>query len=282
MSHYFTTELGRMRTEEAIARADRYRLAQQSRRSKSGTESKRLSWSRSFAYRRALTAFGLSALMIVGFAAVALASPMGPGASGDGVATDITASRHHPQVKGEHPGQPVRSQHTYGYDAPSTTVAGLRAENFVQRFGYYPGAAGVASGTDHGTSVAGAPNTDAIADLRALNEPSAVGNSFDVIAQLRALNEPGIPAQVRTDVIAQLRSLNQPTTPAIVRADAVAQLRALNEPTTGTQVATAEASDSLSEGFPLVQSLAVITGILVLIAGGLMVVTRHQQSPKTV
>ena len=84
MSHYFTTELGRMRTEEAIARADRYRLAQQSRRSKSGTESKRLSWSRSFAYRRALTAFGLSALMIVGFAAVALASPMGPGASGDG------------------------------------------------------------------------------------------------------------------------------------------------------------------------------------------------------
>jgi hypothetical protein len=242
------------------------------------TESKTLSSSRSFVYRRALTAFGLSAVMVLGFAALAFASPMGPGASGDGVAIDITASRHHPQIKGEHPGQPVRSQHTYGHSTtPSTTVVGLRAENFVQRFGYYPGAAGVAGSTDH-ASVAGTPNTDAIADLRALNEPSAVGNSFDVIAQLRALNQPSIPAQVRTDVIAQLRSLNEPTTPAIVRADAVAQLRALNAPSYGPQVASVEAPQAL----PLGQSLAIITGVLALIAGGLMVVTRSQQSPKTV
>ena len=281
MSHYFTTELGRMRTEEAIARADRYRLAQQSRREKSGRESKRLSWSSSFVYRRALAAFGLSALMVLGFAALAFASPMGPGESGDGVANDITASKHHPQVKGANPGQPVRSQHTYGYTTPSTTVAGLRAENFVQRFGYYPGAAGVAGTTGH-TSVAEAPNTDAISDLRALNEPAGVGTPLDAIADLRALNSPSIPSVVRTDAIADLRALNVPSLPSQVRADVVAQLRALNEPSYGAQVASVEAPEGLSDGFPLVQSLAIITGILVLIAGGLMVATRSQQSPKTV
>jgi hypothetical protein len=279
MNHYFTTELGRIRTEEAIARADRFRLAQQVRQGKSDRKSSGISWSRALVYRRALAAVGLSALMVLGFAAVAAASPMGPGAGGDGVPTDITVTRNHPQVKGENPGQPVRSEHTYGH-AGHTTVAGLRAENFVQKFGYYPGAAGVASESSSNDSVAKV-NLDAIADLRALNGSTA-GSSFDAVAQLRALNQPSVPGQVSTEAIAQLRALNQPSVPTQARIDAVAQLRALNQPTTGTEVAAVGASDRISDSFPLAQTVAVIAGIMVLLAGALMVATRNQQSPKTV
>jgi hypothetical protein len=208
--------------------------------------------------RRAIAAVGLSAVMLLGFTAVAGARPLGPGPTGDGVATDITATKNGPQVKGNNPGQPVRSQHmfgggltrnefintfvqTHGYypaaladdSASSTTVAGLRAENFVQRFGYYPGAAGVAEKTDSSYA-------DAIADARALNGPSTVSH-----------------------------------------VDHVAQLRAMNEPVSPSAVAGVEASDR-ADNFPLAQSLAVIAGILVLIAAGFMILMRHQQSPKTV
>jgi hypothetical protein len=76
MGHFFTTELGRMRTEEAIARADRYRLVQQAQIKK---ERDALSRRSTFAYRRALAAVGLSALMAAVTATAAIAYPAGPG-----------------------------------------------------------------------------------------------------------------------------------------------------------------------------------------------------------
>jgi hypothetical protein len=110
MSHFFTTELGRMRTEEAIARADRYRLAQQAQQHKEHKEHKeRTSLSRTsrLAYRRALAAVGLSALVAIGTATAALAYPAGPGANaGSGIVADET----HPQVKGVRVGMPVESE----------------------------------------------------------------------------------------------------------------------------------------------------------------------------
>jgi hypothetical protein len=59
MSHYFATELGRMRTEELIDRADRYRLAQKAVRSR---EKAQLSRTRIRVYRRVLAAVGLSSV----------------------------------------------------------------------------------------------------------------------------------------------------------------------------------------------------------------------------
>ena len=60
MSHYFTTELGRMRTDELIARADQYRLAQKATAgSRVKAQSQR---SRSPVYRRVLAAVGLSSV----------------------------------------------------------------------------------------------------------------------------------------------------------------------------------------------------------------------------
>jgi len=60
MSHYFTTELGRMRTDELIARADHYRLAQ---KAMAGSREKAQSHrSRSRVYRRVLAAVGLSSV----------------------------------------------------------------------------------------------------------------------------------------------------------------------------------------------------------------------------
>jgi hypothetical protein len=244
MSHNFTTELGRMRTEEAIARADRYRLAQQAQRSKSQTGHSRLSWSRTFAYRRALAAVGLSALMLFGLVAVAQARPLGPGVDGDGIATDITATKGHPKVKGHNPGQPVRSEHAYdssNYD-PNAVALRLRAE-------YYRHLLGTGS------------NTDVIADARALNMPSYAvpGWSPDAVADARALNEPSTG----------------------VTGDAIADARALNEPTSPAPVAGVEVAGRTEPSLTLQESLAVITGILALGAVALAVFMRTQRSPKT-
>jgi hypothetical protein len=60
MSHYFTTELGRMRTDEMIARADRYRLAQKAR--SVATDKGQSSRSPNRVYRRVLAAVGLSSV----------------------------------------------------------------------------------------------------------------------------------------------------------------------------------------------------------------------------
>ena len=214
MSHQFSTELGRFRTEEAIARADRYRLAHKVRREESRRASS--SPSTSFSFRRALAAVTLSCLMGICLATVALAIPAGPGAPGDGV----TASTG----KHNNPGQPVRSQHAYSTET---------------RYG---------------------PNVDAIADSRALNEPSASPLPIHIVAQLRAMNSSLSSSKI----------------------DSVAQLRAMNEPFSTTNVPDLHASERSETSFPLLQSVAIITGILVLIAGALMVVARNQQSPRTV
>lgn len=226
MSHNFTSELGRMRTEEAIARADRYRLAHKVRRDDSRPA--RLSWSKKFAFRRGLAAVGLSSLIVVGLGAAALASPMGPGANGDGV-VNVTATKEH---QGTDSGQPARSEHAYesgaeGNTDPNAVALELRAEYYAQRLG-------TAAGT-------GTWSVDKVADARSLNEPSS-SNATDAVAQLRALNEPGTTAQG----------------------------------------ASLEASDSPETDFPLAQSVAVIAGILVLLAGAVIVTTRNKQSPKTV
>jgi hypothetical protein len=60
MSHYFTTELGRMRTDELIARADQYRLAQRAK-AVAGSE-RQSSRTRIRVYRRVLAAVGLSSV----------------------------------------------------------------------------------------------------------------------------------------------------------------------------------------------------------------------------
>lgn len=148
MSQYFTTELGRMRTEEMIARADRYRLAQQAKQRKQARKSEDRQSSRTelFAFRRALTAVGLSVLMVVMVAGVALARPTGPG-DGPQVAAPVTD-----QVKGERPGVEVplseaqKFVNRYGYYAGAGGVVEpqpTEAEKFVARYGYYAGAGGV-------------------------------------------------------------------------------------------------------------------------------------------
>jgi hypothetical protein len=233
MSHQFTTEIGRLRTQDAIGRAERYRLTHKVR----GQES-RSTRSRGFAFGRALAAMTLSCLMGICLAAVALASPMGPGAHGDGV----TAA-----VKADNPGQPVRSEHAYS--------AGRTRDEFISRWAatqrHHPA---VASGRSDNWSVT------TIADARALNEPSTSDTPIHVIAQLRALNEPVSSAKI----------------------DAIAQLRAMNEPFSTTNVSGPQASEYPETNFPLLQSVAIIMGILVLIAAALVVVGRNQQSPRTV
>jgi hypothetical protein len=208
MSHYFTAELGRLRTEEAIARADRYRLAQQAKSQRGRIRRER---SRTFLYRRVLAAVGVSALMLVGVVAVAQARPIGPGPAGGGVPTDITVDRDHPQVKGKNPGQPVPSEadaYNFKNGSMSDAVAlRLRAHYYRELL---------------------------LAD-RAERSPVADA------AEVRALNEPSRPA-----------------------------------PVTGVEIA-----DSSEDGFPVLGSLAVILGVVVLGAGGLAVFRRSQHSPKT-
>jgi hypothetical protein len=329
MSHNFMTEIGRMRTEEAIARADRYRLARQAQRAKSEGH-KRLSWSRTFVYRRVIAAVGLSALMLFGLVAVAQARPAGVGPSGE--VSDITATKNHPQVKGENPGQPVRSEHAYlagenpgqpvrsehAYLAgdPNAVALRLRAEYYRQRYGHVATFSSDAVADLRALNEPSVGTIDAVAQLRALNEPSS--GTIDTVAQLRALNEPsggtidtvalrlraehyrqlyGHAATFSGGAVADLRELNEPsggTIDAVAQLRAlngssagtapepVAQLRAMNEPFSTTNVPGSEASVEPEEDFPLLQSLAVIAGVLVLGSAALMVVVRNQQSPKTI
>lgn len=60
MHSYFTTEIARMRTEEMIARADRYRLAQKARSHKDRRADGQSRRTR-LVYRKALAAVALSA-----------------------------------------------------------------------------------------------------------------------------------------------------------------------------------------------------------------------------
>jgi hypothetical protein len=98
VSHHFTTELGRMRTEEMIARADRYRLATQARKNKKAEPQQTPRTSRLGipVYRRVLAAFGLSVVMIVATAALAFARPVGPGPTSESGATTRQLRRQGP------------------------------------------------------------------------------------------------------------------------------------------------------------------------------------------
>ena len=83
-----TTEIGRMRAEEMRTRAERYRTIQKAKQHKK-TESEpepeaSLGRSRTFVYRRALGIAGLSVLMVLVFAATALAMPLDAPSGVDG------------------------------------------------------------------------------------------------------------------------------------------------------------------------------------------------------
>jgi hypothetical protein len=306
MNHHFTTELGRMRTQEQIVRADRYRLAQQVRKSQSESRS-RLSWSRSFAFRRTLAAAGLSALILVAFGSVAQGMPMDP----EGGSSSIVAEENESQVSA---GQPVRSDHAFipvSQVNPNAEALKARAEHYrdltqnshaeavarseywrdfyTQQFGGADAEAVASSAEywrDYYTQRLGGsdPNAEALAQRadywKDYYTERLAGTvvSTDAVAQARALNEPTSVSGV--DIVAQLRALNQPSVGAPV--DAVAQARALNEPSTPTHVASLGASQSPDSDFPLSETVTVIAGILILGAGALMVISRSQQSPKPV
>jgi hypothetical protein len=86
MQGHFTTEIGRMRTQEAIARAERYRLTQ--RRARREAQEPLLP-GRTLMWRKALQALALSLLFLVLGAAAAVARPadVGPAAGRGGVVT---------------------------------------------------------------------------------------------------------------------------------------------------------------------------------------------------
>ena len=94
MHGHFTSEIGRMRNEESIARAERYRMTQlsrQSRRSRPKVDAPRRTVA--VLYRRALAAVALSVLMVLGLATAAFAYPAGPGNSaGSGSNKGITGA----------------------------------------------------------------------------------------------------------------------------------------------------------------------------------------------
>jgi cobalamin biosynthesis Mg chelatase CobN len=81
MTGHFTTEIGRMRTEESLARAERYRQAQRAA-SRADSHTERPSRHQTLIWRKALQALALSLLFAVLGASAALARPagVGPGA----------------------------------------------------------------------------------------------------------------------------------------------------------------------------------------------------------
>lgn len=88
MTGHFTTEIGRMRTQESIARAERYRLAQ-SRARRAGTPREPSLRYHALVWRRALQAVALSILFAILGASAALARPadVGPGAGSGSAVT---------------------------------------------------------------------------------------------------------------------------------------------------------------------------------------------------
>jgi hypothetical protein len=88
MTGHFTTEIGRMRTEESIARAERYRLAQRSAR-RAETPAERPLRHHALVWRKALQAVALSILFALLGASAALARPadVGPGAGSGSAVT---------------------------------------------------------------------------------------------------------------------------------------------------------------------------------------------------
>ena len=88
MTGHFTTEIGRMRTQESLARAERYRRAQRAT-GRVETHTERPSRHQTLVWRKALQALALSVLFAVVGASAAFARPadVGPGAGSGSVAT---------------------------------------------------------------------------------------------------------------------------------------------------------------------------------------------------
>jgi hypothetical protein len=88
MTGHFTTEIGRMRTQESIARAERYRLAQ-SRARRADAPAERPFEHHVLVWRKALQAVALSILFAILGASAALARPadVGPGAGSGSTVT---------------------------------------------------------------------------------------------------------------------------------------------------------------------------------------------------
>jgi hypothetical protein len=88
MTGHFTTEIGRMRTQETLARAERYRRARRAT-GRIETHAERPSRHQTLVWRKALQALALSVLFAVVGASAALARPadVGPGAGSGSVST---------------------------------------------------------------------------------------------------------------------------------------------------------------------------------------------------
>jgi hypothetical protein len=94
-----TTEIGRMRAEEMRARAERYRTIQKAKQHKAEPEKEEepLSHPRTFVYRKALGIVGLSVLMVLAFAATALAMPLDTGPTSVDDKHQALVSKGHPE-----------------------------------------------------------------------------------------------------------------------------------------------------------------------------------------
>ena len=77
MNGHFATQIGRERTDDLLARADRHRLMQQVRREED-TDPWRPTSLGKLLYRRAFAAVALSMLVLLATASLALAGPAGP------------------------------------------------------------------------------------------------------------------------------------------------------------------------------------------------------------
>lgn len=84
MGPTFTTEIGRMRTQEAIARAEHYRLAKMAQRSPSEAEQPLVAQRRRhfFSWKRLIGVASAALMLSVMFASAAVAVPTGGGGGG--------------------------------------------------------------------------------------------------------------------------------------------------------------------------------------------------------
>jgi hypothetical protein len=260
MSHFFTTELGRIRTDEAIARADRYRLAQQAQQHK---ERNTLSRPSRFVYRRALAAVGLSALVVIGTATAALAYPAGPGTS---TGSDIVADRIHPQVKGVRLGVPdgtlasTFAQAREGTASETDLALPRRAEHVFQPQDRSVTFAGVREGTVPEVDVAAGTFAQA---REGTPEPVAVA----VPSEGERFAGSGLYAD-RTPYVALGNRHN---------ADALAQM--VDGP---SDVADAAVQAPVEDAGTSLSTIVAIASLLLLVGGGVMVAARDRDMPKPV
>jgi hypothetical protein len=258
MSHFYTTELGRMRTDEAIARAERYRRIQQAQHRNTRD---RMSRPTRFVYRRALAAVGLSALVVVGLASAALAYPVGPGTT---TGSDIVADRTHPQVKGVRPGVELSTyaqvrEATHGTTAAPvpSTWAQAREATPVLRGG--PTLSTFAQARE-ATRVATAPELSTFAQAREAAPSHTAAGIEDFVA-----SGYYVPAPVEP-YVALGSSHNTDAVEHMMAAPSVADTGVKVPHDSGISTAT----------------IAAIATLLLLVGGGVMVAVRHRELPRAV